>query len=97
MQADYRNVLMEEVCARHVAGDRDDGLRAQVRRLERLVRRASRRGLGPALLKTKREWDYFQTVADWVCGRGAGVAALRTGIDHFSRSIDEVIRVRGKR
>jgi hypothetical protein len=97
MQANYRTVLMEEVCARHVAGDCDEGLQAQVRRLQALVRKAEQKGLGPAVLKTKRDWDYFQTVADWVCGRAAGVAALRTGLDHFAQSIDAPIRVRAKR
>ena len=97
MQAAYRIALMEEVCARHVAGDRDNGLRAQARRLPALVGKARRHGLGPALLKTKREGDYFQSVADWVCGRDAGVVALRTALDHFERSIDMAIRVRGTR
>jgi hypothetical protein len=97
VQADYRTVLMEEVCARHVAGDKDEGLRGQLRRLQALLRRAERHGLGPALQKAKREWDHFQTVADWVCGKGAGVAALRAGIDHFARSIEVTIRARGRR
>lgn len=97
VQAAYRAVLMEEVCARHVAGDGDTRLRVEARRLRNVLRNAQRHGLGDALLRTKREWDYFQTVADWVCGRGAGVAALRTAIDHLERSVDTAIRARGKR
>ena len=95
VQADYRGGLMEQVCARHVAGDNDAGLNAQVRRLHLAIRRGEAHGLAPALRKTERDWAYFQSVADWVCGQGAGVDQLRAAIDRLERAITSAIRVRG--
>lgn len=95
VQTDYRAVLMEQVCARHVAGEKDRALGDQVRRLHRAIRRGEAEGLAPALRKTEKDWDYFQSVADWVCGRGAGVEMFRAAIDRLERSITAAIRVRG--
>ena len=95
VQADYRSVLMEQVCARHVAGEKDAGLNEQVRRLRQAIRRGEAHGLASALRKTERDWAYFQSVADWACGRGAGVDTFRTAIDRLERAISAAIRVRG--
>jgi len=97
VQADYRSALMERVCAQHLAGAGDSRLRIELRRFRTVTYDAERHGLGGALQATKREWDHFQKVADWVCAPHAGVAKFRGAIDRLERSVDAIIRHRGHR
>ena len=94
VEADYRSVLKEQVCARYAVGENDGRLEEQARRLKRTIRRGEANGLVPILRKTEKDWDYFQSVADWVCGRRANVHSLRVAIDRLDRSISAAIRVR---
>ena len=97
VQSDYRSALMQEVCARHAVGRGDSRLRIELRRFGAVLANAERHGLRNALAATKRDWDHFQMVADWVCAPRAGVASFRGAIDRLNRSVSIVLRYRARR
>ena len=80
---------MEQVCARHIDGT-DPRLPAETARLARIVGEAESAGLAHVLRKTEREWAHFQSVADWVCGQGAGIGTFAAAITALRQAIDRV-------
>ena len=86
VSAAYYQVLMEEFCARLHDGD-SPRLAMEIDRMRAAVGAAEDAGLGATLRETERKWTYFQSVADWVCGEGAGVTRFAHAITRFDQSV----------
>lgn len=89
MKRSYFAVLNAQICG--LRSPDTKAVTLQDDRIRQIVRNAKANGLADALRETEREWQHFQSVADWVCPEGDPLINLERAIDQFAGSVADAI------